>query len=199
MNRALVNKKRIIVEHLEESIQLKKHLQSQTKTLITIADVLVKAFREGNKVLLLGNGGSAADAQHMACELMGRFYKDRSPLPAIALTTNTSSLTAIANDYGYETVFAKQVRALIRNGDVVIGISTSGASRNVILAMEEAKKSGGITVAFTGHGGRLAKVADYILSLPSSNTPRVQEAHITAGHIIAYLVEETLFGNGAKV
>jgi D-sedoheptulose 7-phosphate isomerase len=136
----------------------------------------------------------SADAQHIAGELAGKFYLDRDPLPAIALTTNTSSLTAIANDYGYDQVFARQLRGLVNKGDIVIGISTSGSSPNVTIAMEEAKRHGAIIIAFTGQGGKLKEIAEYVLSIPSTDTPRIQEAHITAGHIIAYLVEEALFG-----
>jgi D-sedoheptulose 7-phosphate isomerase len=179
---------------IEDSIRLKKSLQREAKTLSTIADQLIQALRRGNKIILFGNGGSAADAQHIACELAGKFGRDRHPLPAVALTTNTSSLTAIANDYGYEQVFARQLRGLVVAGDIVIGISTSGNSPNVLLAIEEAKRCGAITIAFTGQGGRLKEIADYVLSLPSSDTPRIQEAHITAGHVICYLVEEALFG-----
>jgi len=162
---------------------------------VAMADLLVDAFRKGNKVLLFGNGGSAADAQHIACELAGKFYLDRAPLPAIALTTNTSSLTAIANDYSYEEVFVRQVKGLVKQGDVVIGISTSGNSPNVLRGIEEAKRLGATTIALIGRGGRLKKSADYVLSVPSDDTPRIQEAHITAGHIICYLVEQALFGN----
>jgi D-sedoheptulose 7-phosphate isomerase len=183
---------------IEENIKLTKHLQRRAKDLAAMADLLVDAFRNGNKVLLFGNGGSAADAQHIACELAGRFYRDRQPLPAIALTTNTSALTAIANDYGYEEIFDRQVRALVRPGDIVIGISTSGNSPNVLKAINTAKQLGAITIAFTGKRGRLKNIADYALSIPSVDTPRVQEAHITAGHIICYLVEQALFGHDER-
>ena len=184
-----------IVKQIEDSIELKKYLRQETKNLVAMADLLVDAFRKGNKVLLFGNGGSAADAQHIACELAGKFYLDRDPLPAIALTTNTSSLTAIANDYSYEEVFGRQVKGLVKQGDVVIGISTSGNSPNVLRGIEEAKRLRATTIAFTGRGGRLSELADYVLSIPSGDTPRIQEAHITAGHIICYLVEQALFGN----
>lgn len=184
-----------IVKQIEDSIELKKYLQKATKNLVSMANLLVDAFKRGNKVLLFGNGGSAADAQHIACELAGKFYLDRPPLPAIALTTNASILTAIANDYGYGEVFARQVMALVKEGDIVIGISTSGNSPNVLRGIEEAKRLGAITIAFTGQDGRLKELADYVLSVPSVNTPRIQEAHITAGHIICYLVEQALFGN----
>jgi len=184
-----------VVKQIEDSIKLKKCLQREAKNLVAMADLLVNAFKKGNKVLLFGNGGSAADAQHIACELAGKFYLDRSPLPAIALTTNTSSLTAIGNDYSYEEIFARQVRGLAKQGDVVVGISTSGNSPNVLRGVEEAKRLGATTIAFTGRAGKLKKLADYVLSVPSADTPRIQEAHITAGHIICYLVEQALFGN----
>jgi D-sedoheptulose 7-phosphate isomerase len=184
-----------IVKQIEDSIVLKKYLQKEARSIMAIADLLVNAFKKRNKVLLFGNGGSAADAQHIACELAGKFYLDRAPLPAIALTTNTSSLTAIGNDYSYEEIFARQVRGLARRGDIVIGISTSGNSPNVLRGIEEAKRLDATTIAFTGRGGKLKKLADYVLSIPSGDTPRIQEAHITAGHIICYLVEQALFGN----
>lgn len=184
-----------IVKQIEDSIVLKKYLQKEARSIMAIADLLVNAFKKRNKVLLFGNGGSAADAQHIACELAGKFYLDRAPLPAIALTTNTSSLTAIGNDYSYEEIFARQVRGLARRGDIVIGISTSGNSVNVLRGIEEAKRLDATTIAFTGRGGKLKKLADYVLSIPSGDTPRIQEAHITAGHIICYLVEQALFGN----
>jgi D-sedoheptulose 7-phosphate isomerase len=186
----------MVVKQIEESTRLKESLQAEAKTLVAIADELVQALRRGNKVLLFGNGGSAADAQHIACELSGRFSRDREPLPAIALTTNTSSLTAIANDYGYEAVFARQLRGLVKKGDIVIGISTSGSSANVLLAIEEANRRGAVTVALTGQGGTLKELAHYVLSVSSTSTPRIQEAHITIGHIICHLVEEELFGQG---
>ncbi len=191
-----MSKESEIIKQIEESTKLKEFLQTQVDLLIDIAEHIAQALQAGNKVLLFGNGGSAADAQHIACELAGKFYIDRSPLPAYALTTNTSSLTAIANDYGFETVFSRQVRGLVRKGDVVIGISTSGNSINVIRGMEEAKRLGARTIAFTGQGGKLKNLADYTLSVPSTDTPRIQEAHITMGHIICYLVEQALFPKG---
>ena len=181
------------IQQIDESVALHKYLHKQLGTLFTIAELLIQAFQKDNKVLIFGNGGSAADAQHIASELAGKFNYDRDPLPAIAITVNTSSLTAISNDYGYEEVFARQIRGLARKGDIVIGISTSGNSPNILHAIEEAKRIGAITIAFTGQGGRLAGLVDYVLSVPSTNTPRIQEVHITAGHIICYLVEETLF------
>ena len=186
--------KAAITRQVEESIALKRTLIAQSGMLLQIANEITQAFRRGNKVLLFGNGGSAADAQHIAGELAGKFYLNRDPLPAIALTTNTSSLTAIANDYGYEWIFARQLRGLVTKGDIVIGISTSGSSPNVIRGIEEAKRCEAITIALTGQGGKLREIAKYVLSIPSTDTPRIQEAHITAGHIIAYLVEKALFG-----
>jgi len=193
-----MSKQAEIVRQIEDSVALHGYLQKQVGVLMTIAGLLVEAFRNGNKVLLFGNGGSAADAQHITCELAGKFYRDRSPLPAIALTTNTSSLTAIGNDYGYEDVFARQLKGLAREDDIVIGISTSGNSPNVLRAIQQAKLLGATTIVLTGQGGRLKELADYVLSIPSSDTPRIQEAHITAGHIICYLVEEALFGDKDK-
>ena len=181
------------IQQIDESVALHKYLHKQLGTLFTIAELLIQAFQKDNKVLIFGNGGSAADAQHIASELAGKFNYDRDPLPAIAITVNTSSLTAISNDYGYEEVFARQIRGLARKGDIVIGISTSGNSPNILHAIEEAKRIGAVTIAFTGQGGRLAGLVDYVLSVPSTNTPRIQEVHITAGHIICHLVEETLF------
>ena len=187
-----------IVKQIEESIELKKYLQKEAKNLVAMANLLVDAFRKGNKVILFGNGGSAADAQHIACELAGKFYLDRDPLPAIALVDNIPALTAIANDYSYDEVFARQVKALAKKGDIVIGISTSGNSSNVLQGIEAAKQLGAITIAFTGQGGRLKDLADYVLAIPSTDTPRIQEAHITAGHIICYLVEQVLFGKNSR-
>jgi len=184
-----------VIKQIKDSLLLREKMLSKVTALEEIADEIVRAFLNGNKILFLGNGGSAADAQHLAAEFLGKFQKDREPLPAIAITTNTSSLTAIANDYGYDVVFARQVQALVQRGDVVFGISTSGSSTNVLLAMTEAKKRGAVTVALTGEGGKLAQIVDYAICVPSSSTPRIQEEHIVAGHLICLLVEETLFGD----
>jgi D-sedoheptulose 7-phosphate isomerase len=189
----LRSKKVVVAEQIRESASLCAALAEQADAIIEIADQMTKAFRRGNKVLLFGNGGSAADAEHIACELSGKFTLFRDPLPAIALTTNTSSLTAIANDFGYEEVFARQMRGLVVKGDVVIGLSTSGESPNVIRAIEEARRRGAVTIAFTGATGSLRNTPQYVLSIPSTNTPRVQEAHMLAGHIICCLVETSLF------
>jgi len=189
-----------VIGQIEESIHLKEYLNKEVQNLIKIAAQLIQALKNGNKILLCGNGGSAADAQHIAAELAGRFNYDRDSLPAIALTVNTSSLTAIANDYGYDMVFAKQVQGLVRKGDIVIAISAGGNSPNVLLAIEEAKKKEAITIGFTGkQGGRLKELADYVIHVPSNTTARIQEIHIFVGHVICSLVEELLFGNGKDV
>lgn len=160
-----------------------------------IVAALVLAFRGGKKVLWFGNGGSAADAQHLAAEFSGRFLRERGGLPSEALSVNTSALTAIANDFGYERVFARQVEAFAQAGDVVVGITTSGTSKNVVLALEEAKRRGAVTVAFTGNGGgRVAEIADLSLVGPDGYSALVQEVHITMGHIICDLVEQDLLG-----
>jgi D-sedoheptulose 7-phosphate isomerase len=154
---------------------------------------MIDSLKKNGKVILFGNGGSASDAQHIAAELVGRFKKDRTALAALSLTTNTSVLTSLANDYGYEVVFSKQVEALGQKNDVIIGISTSGKAKNVANGIKQAKKMGLKTVALTGgDGGELTKLADVSLIVPSSITARIQEAHITIGHIICELVEETL-------
>ena len=183
-----------IAKGLEESAQVKLAIaKTNAGEIERIVTLIIRAYKAGGKVILFGNGGSAADAQHLAGELVGRFKKDRQAFPAIALTTNTSILTAIANDYGYDRVFSRQLEALATDKDVVIGISTSGNSPNVIEAIRTAKKKGAKTVGLTGQdGGKLAKVADLALRVPSDNFSRVQEAHITIGHIICELVESEL-------
>ena len=187
-----------ILKRLEESILIKQAVaKSKVRDIETIATVIITAYKAGGKVILFGNGGSAADAQHIACELVGRFALKRRAFPAIALTTNTSTLTAIANDYGYNSVFSRQVEALVGEKDVVIGISTSGDSPNVVEAIEMAKVKGARTIGLTGGGGgKLAKVADMALVVPSDSTPRIQEVHITIGHIICELVEKELSSDG---
>jgi len=184
-------------DQIRESAALCGTLAEQADTIVEIAGAITGALRKGRKVLLFGNGGSAADAEHIAGELAGKFTLLREPLPAVALTANTASLTAIANDFGYEDVFARQVRGLAAKGDVVVGLSTSGESPNVIKAMDEARERGAITVAFTGARGALRHRADHVLSIPSTDTPRIQEAHMLAGHVICYLVETSLFGRAA--
>ncbi len=180
---------------LNESISIKTELlSSSVESIIQIANILVEAFRTGHSLYLMGNGGSAADAQHIAGELVGRFKKNRKPLPALALTTDTSVLTAIANDFGYDHCFERQVDAFVRDGDVVIGLSTSGNSLSIIDAGLVAKKKGARTIAFTGQGGgKLKDNVDVCLEIPSKDTARIQECHITVGHILCSIIEKELF------
>jgi len=182
---------------IEASITVKQQLLSSAEVISTVAkvsEVLTDALQRGNKPLLFGNGGSAADAQHIAAEFVGRFAFDRPALPALALSVNYSCLTAIGNDYGFESAFARQIQALGHAGDVAIGISTSGNSPNVVCAVEMARKMGLYTVALTGaSGGKLRDVVDYCICVPSKETPRIQECHILIGHIISDLVEQTIF------
>jgi len=167
-------------------------MAKDTETIEKIAEVLVSAYRKGNKMVLFGNGGSAADAQHLATELLGGFTNhSRKSLPALALTTDTSALTAIGNDYNFEEVFSRQVDAMVNAGDVVIAISTSGNSKNILKGALAAKARKATVVAFTGaDGGKLKDICDIALRVPSNNTPRVQEAHITVGHIVCAIVEQ---------
>ncbi|UCH90271.1 MAG: D-sedoheptulose 7-phosphate isomerase [Thermoplasmata archaeon] len=176
------------------SADLKYNIGEENIVVIAkISQKIIEAYRAGNKVVLFGNGGSAADAQHIAGELVSKYYKDRKGLPAMALHTNTSVLTAVANDYDYSEIFAKQIEAFVNAGDVAIGLSTSGDSPNVIKGLEKAKELGALTVGFTGEKGRtMDKSAELVFNVPSRDTPRIQEAHITAGHIICYLVEREL-------
>lgn len=165
---------------------------------VRVSEVIEAALRAGNKVILAGNGGSAADSQHIAAEFVSRFEFDRPGLPSIALSTDTSMLTAIGNDYGYEHVFARQLQANGRAGDVFIGISTSGNSRNVVLAVESARTMGIVTVALCGAGGRLKDLCNHALCVPSTHTPRIQENHILLGHAICGMVEEAIWGADYK-
>ncbi|OGX30323.1 MAG: phosphoheptose isomerase [Omnitrophica WOR_2 bacterium RIFCSPHIGHO2_01_FULL_49_10] len=180
---------------LEESISVKKGLiASQLDAIEKAAGVIIKALKAGGKVIIFGNGGSAADSQHIAAELVGRFLKERKGLPAVALTTNTSILTAIANDYSYDDVFSRQLDAIADGKDVAIGISTSGKAVNVIKAVELANNKGIDTIALTGcDGGGLAKIAKISIIVPSKSTPRIQESHVAVGHILCQVVEEALF------
>lgn len=166
--------------------------------IVVAARSIADAFKGGGKVLLFGNGGSAADAQHIAAEFMNRFLIERPPLPAIALTTDTSILTSVSNDYGYEEVFSKQVKALGKKGDIAIGISTSGSSSNVLKALRVAKKMGMTTIALSGDGGKMGSLADILLAVPSKSTPRIQEAHIAIGHILCELTDALLFREVGK-
>lgn len=187
----------MIKQRIEESIAVKDKILNDSVLLDTIGkvvDEIVKAYRQGGKVLMCGNGGSAADAQHLAAELSGRFYYDRPPLDAEALHVNTSYLTAVANDYSYEETFGRLVRAKGKPGDVLIGFSTSGNSANVLRAVQEANQLGMVTVGFTGEtGGLLKSFCHYLINVPSMDTPRIQEAHIMIGHIICEIVESTIF------
>lgn len=184
-----------ILQAFKESAEVKtRFIRTHGDTLMQVVKVLVAAFKGGHKVLLFGNGGSAADAQHLAAEFVNRFLIERPPLPAIALTTDTSILTSISNDYGYVETFAKQVKALGRAGDVAIGISTSGSAANVVKAVKAAKDLGLKTVGLTGgNGGDLVKIADFSLVVDSSSTPRIQETHITIGHVLCEMVDRMLF------
>ena len=194
------HKETLISDYIERSIQAKKELkETRVEVIARIAGLIVDAYRQGKKVVWFGNGGSAADAQHLACELVSRFYLARKALASIALTTNTSELTAIANDYDFDQIFARQVEALVNQGDIVIGISTSGNSPNVIEGLKKAKRLGAVTVAFTGAGGgKLKGNVDFLLDVPSKITPHIQESHIMIGHIICCLVEKELFGDKSE-
>ena len=190
-----------IKEIIAASILVKQQLLENEK-IINIVEacvaVIVNAFKNGNKVLFCGNGGSAADAQHLAAEFSGRFYIDRDALPAEALHCNTSYLTAVGNDYSFDLIYARLIKGLGQKGDVLIGLSTSGNSANIVNAFEIAKEKEMITIGFTGlTGGLLKEISDHLLNVPSTDTPRIQESHILLGHIICELVEEKLFGNAA--
>jgi len=182
-----------VVDYIEKTLRVTRGLQSQVDVLIEAARAIVEAIRRGNKVLVCGNGGSAADAQHLAAELMGKFYHKRRMLPALALTTNPSILTAIANDFSFDEVFVRQVRGWVRPGDVLVGISTSGESRNVLLAVYEANRLGAVTVGLSGEAGKLKEVVEHALVVPSRETPLVQQAHGTAVHILCALVESAFY------
>jgi D-sedoheptulose 7-phosphate isomerase len=184
--------------YIDNSIAVKQKLRSNELVLnkiSTVAAIVVDAYKAGNKVLLAGNGGSAADAQHIAAEFVSRFFYDRPGLPAISLTTDTSMLTAIGNDYGYENLFARQLQAQSKPGDIFIGISTSGNSKNVVNAVKNAKALGVTTVIFCGEGGVLKDICDYAICVPSDCTPYIQECHICIGHIICAIVEAEIFPN----
>jgi D-sedoheptulose 7-phosphate isomerase len=183
----------MIAEHIRESIAVKQALLEMTKPIEQAAALWVEAIRSGGKILLCGNGGSAADAQHMAAELVGRLEKGTGGLPALALTTDTSIITALANDFGYDEVFAMQVRAHARPGDVLVGISTSGNSSNVVAALRAGRAAGARTVGMVGmQGGKMAELVDVLIRVPSPRTMRVQECHITIGHILCYAVEQAM-------
>jgi len=185
----------IILKRFKESADVKtRFLKENLPKLLEVIKLIAHAFEAGNKLFFFGNGGSAADAQHLAAEFVNRYIMDRPPLPAVALTTDTSILTSISNDFAFNEIFSKQLRALGKEGDVAIGISTSGNSSNVLKAFEVAKEMGMKTVALTGNdGGALAKMADCSLIVSSTSTPRIQETHILIGHILCEMVEHKLF------
>jgi len=182
---------------IEESVLVKNKIlanEQMLKNIDKLTNATVEALKNGHRVYFCGNGGSAADAQHLAAEFSGRFYLDRDALPAEALHCNTSYLTAVANDYSFDVIYARLVKGLAHKGDVLIGLSTSGNSANIVKAFETAREKGVITVGFTGEGGgKLKALSDYLFDVPSKNTPRIQESHIMVGHIICQLVEEKLF------
>ena len=183
---------------INESIKVKHTLLGDVKLIAqidTVVKVITTAFQNGNSVYFAGNGGSAADAQHLAAEFSGRFYKDRKALPSEALHCNTSYLTAVANDYSYEVIYARLIEGITKPGDVLVGISTSGNSGNIVKAFEMAKTKQVVTIGFTGdQGGKMKKISDYLINVPSNDTPRIQESHILVGHIICELVESNIFG-----
>lgn len=186
-----------IIRSIESSISTKQQILANPQLLETIqsvAEVMVNALKDGKRILWCGNGGSAADAQHLAAELSGRFYYDRPPLNSEAMHCNTSYLTAVANDYGYDLIYSRMIDGACKPGDVLVGISTSGNSKNICNAFRKAKDLGVITVAMTGAtGGEMKSMADYLLNVPSTDTPRIQESHIMLGHIICEIVEAQMF------
>ncbi len=184
-----------LLNKVEEAIEIKRRFfVENAERLIEAAELIAGVFRKGGKLLIVGNGGSAADAQHLAAEFVNRFEMERAPLPAIALTTDTSILTSVGNDYSFHEVFSKQVRALGRAGDMLLAISTSGNSENVLKALEQARKMDIATIALTGRdGGRLKGMADITLVVEAESTPRIQEVHITACHMLCELTEKMLF------
>jgi D-sedoheptulose 7-phosphate isomerase len=184
-----------IIKIFRDSCQVKETFVNENLTrIVAVVSAVTAALKAGNKILLFGNGGSAADAQHLAAEFVNRFVIERPPLPAIALTTDTSILTSIGNDYDFSEIFSKQLRAIGQKGDVAWGMSTSGTSANVVKGLETAKKLGMVTVGLTGRdGGDVAKLADHSLNVSSASTPRIQEVHLTVGHVICEMVDFRLF------
>lgn len=186
-----------IKQIITASIETKQRVLENSEIIEIVhqcVDTITEAFRKGNKVLFCGNGGSAADAQHLAAEFSGRFYTDRDALPAEALHCNTSYLTAVANDYSYDVIYSRMIKGIGNPGDVLVGLSTSGNSKNIVEAFKAAKLKNMITVGLTGEGGgQMKPISDYLLDVPSKDTPRIQESHILLGHIICQLVEEKYF------
>jgi D-sedoheptulose 7-phosphate isomerase len=187
-----------IKDIISASIATKQQvLQSEEllQTIEKVVNVTVDAFKNGHRVYFCGNGGSAADAQHLAAEFSGRFYTDRKALPAEALHCNTSYLTAVGNDYSYDVIYSRLIDGIGQKGDVLIGLSTSGNSKNIVKAFEKAREMGIVTIGFTGmSGGQMKSLSDFLINIPSTDTPRIQESHIMAGHIVCQLVEEKIFG-----
>jgi D-sedoheptulose 7-phosphate isomerase len=187
-----------ITSIINESIKVKQALLADVNLIAqidTVVKVITTAFQNGNSVYFAGNGGSAADAQHLAAEFSGRFYKDRKALPSEALHCNTSYLTAVANDYSYEVIYARLIEGITKPGDVLVGLSTSGNSGNIVKAFEMAKTKQVVTIGFTGdNGGKMKAISNYLINVPSNDTPRIQESHILVGHIICELVESNIFG-----
>lgn len=190
--------KKIIIQRIENHIDVIKKIAAGERLQSVIDEVassMIECFNRGNSVYFCGNGGSAADAQHLAAEFSGKFYLDRSVLPSEALHCNTSYLTAVSNDYAFDIAYARLIDGLGKSGDILVGLSTSGNSPNIVKAFETARKKGITTIAFTGEsGGELRKTADFLINIPSADTPRIQEAHITIGHIICEMVEAAIFG-----
>ena len=182
---------------ISESVEVKNKVMQNgalLKTVDEVASAMVAALKNGNRIYFCGNGGSAADAQHLAAEFSGRFYIDRDALPAEALHCNTSYITAVGNDYGYDVVYSRLIKGIGSKGDFLVGLSTSGNSANIIKAFQTAREKGIITVGFTGEsGGKMKELCDHLINVPSANTPRIQESHIMLGHIICQLVEEQYF------
>lgn len=194
--------KKYIKDQIKKSFEIKQAIYENEDLINKIEEVsklCVELYKGDKKTILAGNGGSAADAQHIAAELVGRYGFDRPSIPSLALTTDTSCLTAIGNDYGYDNVFSRQLEGMGQEGDIFIGISTSGNSKNIINAFVSAKKKGITTVALVGRdGGEMAKMADVALVIPSDSTPRIQESHILIGHIICDIIEKEIFGDGVN-
>ncbi|MEN3028164.1 MAG: D-sedoheptulose 7-phosphate isomerase [Aquificaceae bacterium] len=184
----------LVINSFKESAETKlAFVELYAERILEVGQIMARALKDGNKVLLFGNGGSAADAQHIAAEIVGRFRKERRALPALALTTDTSILTAVSNDYGFETIFERQMEALCMPGDISIGITTSGNSPNVLRGLMKAHDLGATTVAFTGKGGgKVVEVAHYSFVVPSYDTARIQECHITLGHVLCEIVDRLL-------
>jgi D-sedoheptulose 7-phosphate isomerase len=191
--------KEFAIKAFDESAEIKRQFaREHADKIVQVAQLIGRAFQDGHKVLLFGNGGSATDAAHIAAEFVGRYKRERAPLPAIALATDIAAITCIANDYGFEALFARQVQAHGRQGDVAIAISTSGNSPNVLKGVEAAKGLGLTTIAWTGgSGGKLAGVVDYAFVVPSTLTARIQESHITLGHVLCELIEDHVLANQA--